>query len=518
MIASREIHTLSQCAQVALSKLEQAQREQQSPDIEIPSLYDFAREAWDVLEPGTPFVEGEHLQAICLHLEAVTEGRIKRLLINMPPRHAKSTIISVIWPVWTWLKKPSHRFLCASYALALAIRDNAAARRLIESHWFQSRYGAIFSLAKDQNEKKKFQTSKGGYRQAVSVGSGATGEGADTLLIDDLHGIQEKTSTTKRQGALDWFRNTWYSRLNNKRTGAMVVVGQRIHFEDVSGYILKGETGDKWVHLNLPAEFDPDNRCVTNAEGFHWEDWRELKGDLLWPQHFPQEVIDKAKKTHGAIDYAAIYGQQPVPASGGKFKREWLRFFTETADAYVLERPGGPKTVYKGYCEQFITVDPAISLKQIADYTVFGIWAVTPERDLLLTDLIRTRMENPDQIKQMKVLRLQYRTHFKVESVAYQSALIQQALLEGIPCTPYYPGSLDKVSRSATAAIWMENGKTFLSKHAIWLQDVIDELLTFPMGEHDDIVDNFTMSADEVSLSGGMDEEAEKAYTNYRGY
>ena len=370
------------------------------------SLSQFILDAWPIIEPGRPFVSGKHIDAIAEHLTAVTNKEIYRLLVNMPPRHAKSTIISVLWPVWTWVQDPSHRWLCASYALSLAVRDNVKCRRLIQSNWFQQTYGHIFSLAKDQNAKIKFENSAKGYRQAVSVGSSATGEGGDTLLIDDCHSIDEKESDVVRQSALSWFQDTWYTRLNDQQTSAMVVVGQRIHDEDLSGYILKGNTGEESVHLNLATEFEAESRCVTYLPGGQefWRDWRDHECDLLWESRFPKEVLERAKRRHGSLGYAALYQQRPVPASGGTFKKQWLRYFSQEEDHYTLESPEQPRRVLMEKCQRMITVDLAISQKQSADYTVMSVWALTPERELLLLDCIRGHFDNPEQQTQVHML------------------------------------------------------------------------------------------------------------------
>ena len=141
------------------------------------SLYEFVKQSWHVLEPGVTFVPSWHIEAICEHLEAVTAGEILRLLVNIPPRHSKSTIISVAWPCWELITAPHQRYLCASYSSSLSIRDNLAARRLIQSPWYQERWGHLFQLAGDQNAKQRFETTKNGYRIATSVGGTATGDG-----------------------------------------------------------------------------------------------------------------------------------------------------------------------------------------------------------------------------------------------------------------------------------------------------------------------------------------------------
>jgi len=463
----------------------------------------FVKNAWHVIEPSSPFVDGKHIDAICQHLQAVSDGRIKRLLVNMPPRHAKSTLISVMWPVWTWLNAPSARFLCASYALSLAIRDNRKCRQLIQSQWFQSRYGNLFQLSGDQNVKGRFENTKMGYRLATSTGSAATGEGGDVLLVDDPHSIDEKNSDVTREATIDWFQNVWSSRMNNAQTSAMVVVGQRIHYRDVSGYILEDD-GEEWVHLNLASEYEPVNKCITYLPGKtdvpFWEDWRKVEGELLWPARFPREVIESAKSRHGSLGFAALHQQRPVPSSGGAFKEQWFRYAEEYSEAYILEQVNDIKSILKSQCWTFITVDLAISSKQTADYTVFACWAVTPTNDLILFDLIRGHFDNPEQLRQLKILNARYRPDFfKIERVGYQLALIQQALAEGIPCKEYNPVR-DKVSRASTPAIWMENGKIYFLKTLTHLHEIKTELLQFPRGAHDDVVDTVSMAADEVTM------------------
>src|SRR6266702_6854284 len=204
-----------------------------------------------------------------------------------------------------------------AYALNLATRDNLKCRRIIKSKWWQDRYGHLFELTKDQDAKMKFENNFSGYRQAVSVGAaGTTGEGGDILVIDDPHPIEQKRSDIKRETVLDWFLNTWMSRLNDEATGAMIVVGQRVHSQDVSGLIKEGAAGGQWVELNLPAEYEAGSPCRTYwPSGKVWEDPRvdPVKNTVdpvyLWKKRFPPEVIEQKKRIHGPLGFAAIYQQ-----------------------------------------------------------------------------------------------------------------------------------------------------------------------------------------------------------------
>ncbi len=487
----------------------------------------FVRLAWHVIEPGRPFVPGWHLDAIADHLTAVSRGEISHLLVNMPPRHGKSSLISVLWSTWLLLNTPSIRLLCGSYAMNLATRDNLKSRRLIKSSWFQARYGNLFSLTHDQDAKTKFETDQLGYRMAVSVGSSATGEGGDILILDDPHNIDEKESDAKRHAALDWFDNTWSTRLNDAQAGAMIVVGQRIHEQDVSGHILEGNADGEWVHLNLPAEYDPATPCRTYLPSGKelWADPRIEAGELLWEARFPRPVIERAKRRHGVLGYSALYGQRPVPPGGYVFNTTNERLFTISpeGDMYLLQTPSGIQAVSVYSCWELSTSDVAAKDKESNDWTVFEHWAVTPHNDVLLLDLWRGHWSIP---KQKEKARLFYRTHFSpryrafyFEDVAFQSAIAQDLALEGIPCLDFHPKG-DKVMRAIGASIWQEDGKCYFLAGALWLPDFRIEIYTFPKGEHDDQVDPYSMVCMIVRTPEieALDEETADAISNWKGY
>src|SRR5215472_12763100 len=203
------------------------------------SLREFVRQAWHVVEPSTPFVPGWHIDAIIEHLEAVTRGQIRNLLINVPPRHMKSLLVSVFWPAWEWIRHPERRWLYSSYAASLAQRDSVLCRRLIESPGYQQRWGRVFSLTSDQNTKGRFDNSRTGCRLTTSVGGAVTGEGGDRIVCDDLHNVQEAESDSIRKNTVDWFDVVMSTRVNNPKTAAKVVVMQRCHQQDLSGHLLE---------------------------------------------------------------------------------------------------------------------------------------------------------------------------------------------------------------------------------------------------------------------------------------
>lgn len=271
------------------------------------SFPEFVEQAWHVPEPTTPFVPGIHVDAICTHLQAVTEGRIRDLIINVPPGHAKSLITAVFWPAWSWIDHPEIRWIFATYRADLTVRDAVKCRRLIESDWYRSRWGDKFHLREDQNEKNHYENDKTGYRVVVTVGSG-TGERGDIVVVDDPTSVDQAESDAERTTANEWWNGTMATRLNDLRTGHRVVIQHRLHQDDLTGNLL--EKGGYDV-LMLPEEFEPERACVTSIG---WKDPRTQPGELLWPKKNGPDEIAKINRHLGSYRYAGQYQQRPSPA------------------------------------------------------------------------------------------------------------------------------------------------------------------------------------------------------------
>ncbi len=221
----------------------------------------------------------------------------------------KSLAVGVFWPAWEWTTMPHRRWLFASYALSLSERDSVKCRRLIESRWYQSHWGDRFALRADQNTKLRFENDATGHRIATSVGGAATGEGGDRVVVDDPHNVTERESEAARVEALQWWDQTMSTRLNNPKVGSKVIVMQRVHAKDLSGHVL--EQGG-YVHLCLPAEFEPGRRCVTAID---WKDPRRHDGELLWPARVGAKEIAEFKMRLGPEGYAGQFQQRPrLPA------------------------------------------------------------------------------------------------------------------------------------------------------------------------------------------------------------
>ncbi len=289
------------------------------------SLLEFITHGWHVLEPAAKFVKGWALGAICEHLEAVSRGEIKRLLINVPPGCTKSMTVNVFWPAWEWgpQGRPEIRFISASYNRELAVRDNVKCRDLINSDWFQDCWGDRFSWKGDQREKILYMNDHTGTRFATSVGGGVTGHRADRIIVDDPHNVQDAESDVVREEALRWFSEVLSSRVNDPDTAAFVVIMQRVHERDVSGHVLAKELG--YEHLMLPMEYDLDHPYPTSTSlGF--KDPRTTDGELLWPERFSAEAVELMKKDlmswGGSYAVSGQFQQRPAPRGGGMFQRD----------------------------------------------------------------------------------------------------------------------------------------------------------------------------------------------------
>jgi predicted phage terminase large subunit-like protein len=287
------------------------------------SLLEFTRQAWPILEPGVKMKEGWAIEAICEHLEAVVRGDIKRLVINIPPGAMKSRLSRVMLPLWIWTQKPWARIIGASYALNLAERDNYYARTVLQTDWYQQNFGV--SISSEQGAKVNFDNSSMGGLRALSVGGATTGFRGDVLILDDAHNSSEGESDAKRSEAVQWFLETFQTRVNDLDNSPIVVVGQRIHEEDV--YSAAIELG--YEHLCIPMEWEEEQRRTTSIG---WTDPRTKENELMWPERFSANAVERLKKAMGPYASSAQLQQRPVPRKGGMFMVDNIRQIDDLPD------------------------------------------------------------------------------------------------------------------------------------------------------------------------------------------
>jgi predicted phage terminase large subunit-like protein len=443
-------------------------------------------QAWPVLEPGTEFVEGIHIDAICAHLQAVTEGRIQNLIINVPPGHAKSLLTGVFWPAWVWIEHPESRWLFSSYREPLAIRDSLKCRRLIESDWYQQRWGNRFQLRDDQNQKQRFENDRTGYRVVVPMSAG-TGERGDYVVVDDPHSVDQAASDTERTAAVEWWNGSMSTRLNDPSKGHKIVIQQRLHEADLTGDLL---IRGGYEHLCLPAEFEPDRCCRTSIG---WRDPRSTGGELLWPQRIDEAALNTFKASLGSYRYAGQFQQRPAPADGGMLKRHWWRYWQPRGanlPPVLVKLPNGEierrSAVELPSCfdQQIQSWDMAFKDTRNSDYVVGQIQAAKGA-DRYLLDQIRDRLDLPGTLLAVRVLSGQWpNVHLKlVEDKANGPAVIQSLRHEIGGLVEVNPEG-GKISRAAAASPQLESGNWYLPHPMLkpWVDRFITECAAFPAG------------------------------------
>jgi len=581
------------------------------------SLSKFIRFMWSELEPGTPYIHGWHIDAICEHLEAVTAGQIRNLLVNMPPRHMKSLSGTVCWPMWEWLEYPHHKFLCASYAMNLSIRDSLKSRRMINSPKFKKFFGHLFSLTKDQNAKIRFDNNHYGYRLATSVDGMGTGEGGDRVVCLDhntkislkigvlnigyivenkinaevwsynkiknknelqtilnwyeseteniihifldsmvspnltctpnhpifvlgkgyiyaenvkagdmvrdinnrqimviyvrkiqekrkmynievksnnnyyankilVHNCDDPTSTSqadsdlKRENSLVWWSETMSTRLNNPKTGAKVIFMQRQNARDLSGYVL--ERGG-YEHLILPCEYEGSKKITSLG----FVDPRKEDGELLWPERFGRLEIDNLKKEMGAYAVAGQLQQRPAPRSGGLVKREWFQFFK------LLKNANGsiPISDYEYIVHSW---DTAFKTGEENDFSVNTIWGVKKNGYYLLARW-KDKVEFPELERVCLFLANQITPNLiLIEDKASGQSLIQALKKRTRLAIKAIKVDRDKYSRLNACSGVFEGGLVYLPENEPWIEDYIQNIITFPTAPYDDDVDSTTQA------------------------
>lgn len=481
----------------------------------------FVKEAWHVVEPGKEFKGGWHIDAICDHLTYVSLGDIDDLVINIPPRHSKSTIVAVMWPAWEWVWRPSTQWLFATYAIALTLRDSVKCRRLIQSPWYQQHFGDVFALSSDLNQKGRFDNDHNGYRLATSVGGTATGEGGDRIVVDDAHNMKEINSDTIRKGVIDWWRDVMSTRGNDPKKLGRVIIAQRGHHQDLPGHVL---SSGNWVHLNLPGYFVPNTRCVTKAKkdsqrvipanpeiftfGDHIKpvkrdqvlfiDPREEENELLTPDRFGPDEMRKLSYELTERGFEAQIQQNPSAKGGNILKEEHWREWTD------IELP----TI------QFIiqSYDTAFEEDEESDFSARTTWGVFEHEEslnpalpwtarykgqkrlsLILLERMNRRFEFPElRENAMEAAELWKPDKILIEKKASGHSLAQELRRSGLPVARIQVKD-SKFVRAHAASLILERGCVWYVKRN-WADEVIQQCGNFPADDHDDMVDTVTMA------------------------
>ena len=415
---------------------------------------------------GSEIKPNWHQEAICNALERVVIGDCKRLIINVPPRSGKTEIAVINFIAWCMGNFPDSEFIHSSYSKRLATANAYTVRAIMQHEKYLEVFGHTH-MSGDSRAKDEFRTSQGGIVYATGAEGTITGYGAGkmredfggAIVIDDPHKAGEANSPTMRQNVLDWFATTMESRKNSRNT-AIIVIMQRLHEEDLSGWLLAGGNGEQWEHLNIPA--------LTEDE------------QSFWPEQFDLETLHRIRDTNSYV-FAGQYMQSPAPIGGGIFKDEWWQYYR------VL-----PNIKYRT-----IYADTAQKTKEQNDYSVFQCWGMGEDGRIYLIDMVRGKWEAPELLVIAKAFWDKHKAEprimgtlrqLKVEDKASGTGLIQQLRQKKVPVVGI-PRSIDKVSRAMDTAPHVQAGNVVLPQDSEWISDILNEATNFPRGKFDDTLD-----------------------------
>jgi predicted phage terminase large subunit-like protein len=431
----------------------------------------FAARCFHDLNPQADLAMNWHLQVIAAKLMEVRQGKIRRLIINLPPRHLKSLMASIAFPAWCLGHGPSAQILCVSYAQELADKLARDCRSIMMSRWYQQVFPT--RLAPHRQAVQEFITTRQGYRLATSTGGVLTGRGADIILIDDPLKPEEALSEAQRQAANEWYDHTLYSRQNDKRHGAIVTIMQRLHEDDLIGHLLAQEP---WEVLSFPAIAEGDE--VHEIETI-WgpQCFTRRRGEALHPDREPLEVLDRIRRTIGEYNFAGQYQQSPAPLGGGLVKAEWFKRYRES------ELPERFDRIVQSW-------DTANKVTELSDFSVCTTWGVK-DKDLFLIAVFRRRLEYPALKRAVREQQsLFHATVVLIEDKASGTQLIQELITDGCHGVTRYQPTGDKTMRLHAQTATIENGFVHIPETAPWLAEYLHELTVFPKGKHDDQADS----------------------------
>jgi predicted phage terminase large subunit-like protein len=434
-------------------------------------LVSFVRKMFHVLNPSATFYMNWHICAIAHYLEQVRLGKIKRLIITVPPRSLKSIMGSVAFPAFVLGHDPTKRLIVASYSADLAIKHGNDFRTVVNSAPYRAIFPAM-RISGIKNTQAEVVSTLNGSRLAISVDGTLTGRGGDIIIIDDPIAALAARSQKSRDHVVEWYFNTLLSRLDDKQNGAIVLVMQRLHEDDLAGVLMLGS--DEWTVLNLPAIAEQDEKIPIGNGQDHFR----RAGDVLHAEREPREVLESLRAQLGPEIYSAQYQQRPVPPGGGIIKRIWLRRYDQLPHGLIFQ-----------------SWDVANKQGEDNDYTVCTTWLVHDKRYYLI-DVLRGRFDFPTLRKKVSEhAKLHKASRVLIEDAGFGTALIQELKAAGagfsvIAVKPEY----DKKIRMMIQATKFENGQVFFPDKAPWLRDLEDEVFAFPNSRHDDQVDSISQA------------------------
>ncbi len=445
----------------------------------------FVKKAWTVLQPNRKLIWSWHYDYLCEYLTMVKEGRLLRLIVNVPPRTLKSTMITIMYPVWVWLTEPSHNFMAACYSAELSTEHSLMRRKLLQSEWFQRLWGDKFHMSADCNQAAQFMNDRGGQMIATSVGGSPWGRGCDTGILDDPLSADQAQSDTERTRANRWINTTFRSRLNDPATGAIILVMQRLHELDPTGFLLEQEPGI-WTLIRIPLEAEEDERWVFPLSGRVVE---RRRGEILQPDRFTPAVVNEKRVCR--LIFAAQSQQRPAPVEGNLIKRTEVKYYggidpsTGQADERLPEH----------FDWKLISVDCAFKDLATSDFVAICVIGVKGRKKFILNFVnkhLDTAATEAEILRQREVHRPLCAV--LVEDKANGPAVVQRLKTTVSGVVEINPRG-GKIARMFAVAAEWQAGDWFVDRNAAWTPDFIEQITTFPNARHDDMCDSMSQAA-----------------------
>ena len=474
------------------------------PDVDLDrelvkrgGLRQYVELAWSQVEK-TPFVPGWHIDEISAHLEAVTRGEIRTLLVNVPPGMTKSLQTCVFWPTWEWAEvEPTSKWLNLSYSSGLSRRDAIRARNLMCTPWFKARWPGLYIPHQNTHSATDFQNNKGGRRISSTLKGGVTGHHANRIIIDDPTKPMDASGRraivgTELDMVIDLYDHTISTRAAEIKTLSIVVIMQRLHERDLSGHMKENESD--MVHLRLPMEYEPKFHCSTKIGG----DRRAKDGELLCEERFPRKEVDKLKRKLGSVGTASQLQQRPSPIGGAIFKQEWIQYWGHPASPY----PELPDRVRMIQSWDF-AFKGAPTGRSRRSYVAGQCWA-SKGSDFFLIAQERGQWEFVESCHAVLRMTKAYpKAVRKLFEDAANGPAIKSALGKRVTGIKLIPTGGGSEARAQAVSPLFEAGNVWLPHPSIapWVTDLVAELTGFPMAAHDDQVDACTHAL--VNLTAG---------------
>ena len=433
--------------------------------------------AFNELNPDTKLLIAPYIELMAARLEDCRHGRIKRLIINIPPRYLKSHMASVSFVAWLLGHKPSLQVICASYGQALADKLASDCRKVMQTDWFQDMFPACkFSSMRSAD----FQTTASGGRMSTSVGGVLTGRGADFIILDDPLKPEDAMSKTLRDAVNSWYTSTLLSRLNSKENGCIIMIMQRLHMDDLVGHAM---AMDDWAVVSFPAIAVGDERYEFDTP-YGSSSFERKAGKPLHPERESIQSLRATQKKVGDYTFSSQYQQDPIPEGGAMVKAKWLLEYDDVPLPHQIRH-------------RIQSWDTAIKSGEFNDYSVGTSWVVDDKHRAYLVDVIRIRADYPELKRAVINAAENFKpTKILIEDKASGSSLIPDLKRDGVSgiyaCQPL--AGHDKEMRLYSVTNVFEAGRVFLPKAAVWLPDYRQELLSFPGSKYDDQVDSTTQA------------------------